>query len=145
MIEKDKSLYLAYIPRSNLPTQPTHPTTHPSPSSGAFGSFSLTGFFEARFGAKGTEGFQKAQRRFIESLAAYSIACYLLQIKDRYDTYSDTLFYYFGGDPGFNIFSFFEALFGRKERRVSERRRGVLCRAWGLTPSRALSPRSKTD
>ena len=47
-------------------------------------SFSLTGFFEARFGAKGTEGFRKAQRRFIESLAAYSIACYILQIKDRY-------------------------------------------------------------
>lgn len=47
-------------------------------------STSLTGFFEARFGNKGTEGFRKAQRRFIESLAAYSIACYLLQIKDRW-------------------------------------------------------------
>ncbi|CAN0433692.1 unnamed protein product, partial [Hapterophycus canaliculatus] len=45
--------------------------------------FSLTGFFEARFGAKGSDGFRQAQRRFIESLAAYSIACYLLQIKDR--------------------------------------------------------------
>lgn len=45
---------------------------------------SLTGFFEARFGAKGSEGFRRAQRRFIESLAAYSIACYLLQIKDRW-------------------------------------------------------------
>ncbi|CAN0008237.1 unnamed protein product [Scytosiphon promiscuus] len=47
--------------------------------------FSLTGFFEARFGAKGSEGFRQAQRRFIESLAAYSIACYLLQIKDRHN------------------------------------------------------------
>lgn len=43
----------------------------------------MTGFFEARFGPKGSDGFKKAQRRFIESLAAYSIACYLLQIKDR--------------------------------------------------------------
>ncbi|CAM9727285.1 unnamed protein product [Ectocarpus sp. 4 AP-2014] len=47
--------------------------------------FSLTGFFETRFGAKGSDGFREAQRRFIESLAAYSIACYLLQIKDRHN------------------------------------------------------------
>ncbi|CAN0263251.1 unnamed protein product, partial [Ectocarpus sp. 13 AM-2016] len=46
---------------------------------------SLTGFFEARFGVKGSNGFREAQRRFIESLAAYSIACYLLQIKDRHN------------------------------------------------------------
>ncbi|CAM9515425.1 unnamed protein product [Pylaiella littoralis] len=54
-------------------------------SSVAASRFSLTGFFEARFGAKGSEGFRRAQRRFIESLAAYSIACYLLQIKDRHN------------------------------------------------------------
>eukprot|EP00752_Nemacystus_decipiens_P014268 g12689.t1 len=54
-------------------------------SSGAASRFSLAGFFEARFGAKGSEGFRQAQQRFIESLAAYSIACYLLQIKDRHN------------------------------------------------------------
>eukprot|EP00903_Cladosiphon_okamuranus_P006349 g6219.t1 len=54
-------------------------------SSSSASRFSLTGFFEARFGAKGSEGFRQAQRRFIESLAAYSIACYLLQIKDRHN------------------------------------------------------------
>ncbi|CAM9742966.1 unnamed protein product [Discosporangium mesarthrocarpum] len=46
---------------------------------------SLIGFFEGRFGARGSEGFKCAQRRFIQSLAAYSIACYLLQIKDRHN------------------------------------------------------------
>ncbi|CAN0115517.1 unnamed protein product, partial [Ectocarpus sp. 12 AP-2014] len=54
-------------------------------SAAAASRFSLTGFFEARFGAKGSNGFREAQRRFIESLAAYSIACYLLQIKDRHN------------------------------------------------------------
>jgi phosphatidylinositol 4-kinase len=35
------------------------------------------------FGQPGTESFEKAQSNFIQSLAGYSIICYLLQIKDR--------------------------------------------------------------
>ena len=34
------------------------------------------------------DDFDKAQRRFIESLAGYSIICYLLQIKDRCVSYA---------------------------------------------------------
>ena len=70
------------MPPSTLMCACTFPPAFPTLSSLVFGS--LTGFFEARFGAKGSEGFRQAQRRFIESLAAYSIACYLLQIKDRW-------------------------------------------------------------
>ena len=34
---------------------------------------------------KGTEVCEKSQREFIRSLAAYSVVCYLLQIKDRHN------------------------------------------------------------
>lgn len=34
---------------------------------------------------QGTPGCESAQRNFAESLAAYSIVCYLLQIKDRHN------------------------------------------------------------
>ncbi|EGZ05670.1 phosphatidylinositol 3 and 4-kinase-like protein [Phytophthora sojae] len=44
----------------------------------------LRAHFESTYGA-GTEAFKKAQRNFLHSLAAYSVVCYLLQIKDRHN------------------------------------------------------------
>src|SRR5207249_1229615 len=46
---------------------------------------SLANFFEQYFGPKGSNAFKKAQRNFAESMAAYSVVCYLLQIKDRHN------------------------------------------------------------
>ncbi len=46
---------------------------------------SLSDHFFAKFGPSGSRGCQEAQQRFVESLAAYSLICYLLQIKDRHN------------------------------------------------------------
>ncbi|KAG2527677.1 hypothetical protein JM16_001540 [Phytophthora kernoviae] len=43
----------------------------------------LRAHFESTYGAG--EAFKKAQRNFLHSLAAYSVVCYLLQIKDRHN------------------------------------------------------------
>ncbi|KAK9837506.1 hypothetical protein WJX81_007387 [Elliptochloris bilobata] len=45
---------------------------------------SLADHFFAKFG-RGTPACQAAQRAFAESMAAYSLVCYLLQIKDRHN------------------------------------------------------------
>lgn len=45
---------------------------------------SLRDHFVAKFG-QGTPAFARAQRNFVESLAAYSLVCYVLQIKDRHN------------------------------------------------------------
>lgn len=44
---------------------------------------SLRDHLAAKCGGPSTPAFQAAQRAFVESLAAYSLLCYLLQIKDR--------------------------------------------------------------
>jgi phosphatidylinositol 4-kinase len=44
---------------------------------------SLRDHLLAKFGGAASPAFQRAQRCFVESLAAYSLVCYLLQIKDR--------------------------------------------------------------
>lgn len=44
---------------------------------------SLRDHLAAKCGGTGTPAFQAAQRAFAESLAAYSLVSYLLQIKDR--------------------------------------------------------------
>ena len=45
--------------------------------------YSLHDHFVHTFGPVGSEKFLVAQENFIKSLAAYSLICYLLQIKDR--------------------------------------------------------------
>lgn len=43
----------------------------------------LLEYFLAQFGPSNSEAFLKAQENFIHSCAAYSLACYFLQVKDR--------------------------------------------------------------
>ena len=46
---------------------------------------SLRAYFEAAYGGEGSPTFAEAQQRFACSLAAYSVACYVLSIKDRHN------------------------------------------------------------
>jgi len=45
----------------------------------------LQGFFVSKYGAEDSVAYQKARLNFIQSMAAYSVACYILQIKDRHN------------------------------------------------------------
>ncbi|GAA6021769.1 hypothetical protein JCM11491_007240 [Sporobolomyces phaffii] len=51
----------------------------------AFASFTLADYFTDTFGSPTSPRYRKAQTAFIESLAAYSVICYLLQLKDRHN------------------------------------------------------------
>jgi len=44
---------------------------------------SLLSYFALEFGSSTSEEFLEAQRNFVESCAAYSLVCYLMQVKDR--------------------------------------------------------------
>ncbi|KAI7952678.1 hypothetical protein MJO29_008309 [Puccinia striiformis f. sp. tritici] len=45
----------------------------------------LSSFFIGKFGPVDSIGFQTARMNFIRSMAAYSVMCYLIQIKDRHN------------------------------------------------------------
>lgn len=46
---------------------------------------SLLEYFLQEYGPKNSESFLNAQRNFVHSCAAYSIFCYLIQVKDRHN------------------------------------------------------------
>lgn len=46
---------------------------------------SLREYFLQEYGGRNTETFLNAQRNFVHSCAAYSILCYLIQVKDRHN------------------------------------------------------------
>jgi phosphatidylinositol 4-kinase len=47
----------------------------------------LDDFFIRHFGKgiKSSQGYKKARRNFVSSMAGYAVVCYLLQIKDRHN------------------------------------------------------------
>ena len=49
---------------------------------------SLLNYFQQEFGPPNSEEFLEAQRNFVQSCAGYCLVCYLLQLKDRYGTFS---------------------------------------------------------
>lgn len=63
---------------------PNAPSIHALKSKSPPGT-SLREHLAAKCGGTGTPAFQASQRAFAESLAAYSLVCYLLQIKDRHN------------------------------------------------------------
>ena len=47
--------------------------------------YSLADFFRRRYGGVASVSYHHARRNFVQSVAAYSIVTYLLQLKDRHN------------------------------------------------------------
>lgn len=45
----------------------------------------LFSFFVGKYGPPESTAFQKARMKFVQSMAAYSLLCYIIQIKDRHN------------------------------------------------------------
>ena len=45
----------------------------------------LVKFFRLTFGAERSRAFKSSRKAFVESLAGYSLFCYLIQVKDRHN------------------------------------------------------------
>lgn len=52
---------------------------------GRSGVVDLPSYFRDTFGTVTTSGYQAARWNFIRSMAAYSLVCYIIQIKDRHN------------------------------------------------------------
>jgi phosphatidylinositol 4-kinase len=52
---------------------------------GRSGINDLPTYFYTKFGKAETPAFLKARMNFVQSMSAYSVACYILQIKDRHN------------------------------------------------------------
>ncbi|KAI8112901.1 hypothetical protein M9434_004221 [Picochlorum sp. BPE23] len=63
---------------------PNAPSIHHVKSSFSNQRMSLRDHFVAKFGSN-TREFEQAQNNFVESMAAYSLVCHLLQIRDRHN------------------------------------------------------------
>lgn len=63
---------------------PNAPSIHNVKSSFASQDMSLRDHFVSKYG-ENTPEFEVAQKNFVESMAAYSLVCYLLQIRDRHN------------------------------------------------------------
>lgn len=49
------------------------------------GMTTLRDYFILHFGAENTKAYKQARKAFLQSLAGYSLVCYMLQIKDRHN------------------------------------------------------------
>jgi len=76
LVTSDRTALIEFVPN----TASIHAIKSKSPP----GS-SLRDHYLARFGPAGTPEWAVAQRSFVESMAAYSLVSYLLQIKDRHN------------------------------------------------------------
>lgn len=88
-IWKEEEVELWLKPYNILPTSPDSGIIEPILNSISlhqikkYSKMSLTEYFEKEFGEPTSETYLKAQNNFVKSCAAYSIVCYLMQVKDR--------------------------------------------------------------
>ena len=93
LIFQEASLHLHLRPYDILATSPTCGLIEAVPDAISLDALkkrdgdytTLFDFFTRYYGDPDSKRFQRARKNFVDSLAAYSIVCYLLQIKDRHN------------------------------------------------------------